>query len=197
MVYGVFSSERKDGGKTRRTFTCPLQPLPLSRQRIWLTGNVYLISRQGRRLSKETLFCIQNLLMASMDFTLSSRCFYGLAWRRDWLGLCDDMASPAVVDDEIIIDHREFNAIKSAKNGAGAPPIKTKLVGSILRMLSGTRLLAFVMSFIFFVCDLKGTLASCLPAGWLLNGTRGWERVGDVSNVLFTNGVVLKRMEPC
>jgi 4-O-beta-D-mannosyl-D-glucose phosphorylase len=94
----------------------------------------------------------------------------------------------AVVEKETIIDPRIYHTINEAKNGLGPAPIKTSL--GWLHMAHGVRNTAAGLRYTLylFMTDLKDlTKVIYKPAGYFL-APRGEERVGDVSNVVFSNG---------
>jgi 4-O-beta-D-mannosyl-D-glucose phosphorylase len=106
-------------------------------------------------------------------------------------GLCDDITH-AVIDEEVITSARKYHTITEAKNGAGAVPIKTPkgwihIAHGVRNTAAGLRYVLY--SFATALEDPTKVIAE--PSGMLL-GPRGWERVGDVSNVVFTNGAITK-----
>ncbi len=105
-------------------------------------------------------------------------------------GLCDDICH-AVIDEEIITSQRKYHTITEAKNGAGAVPIKSEK--GWLHIAHGVRNTAAGLRYVLyaFATDLNDpTKVIAEPSGMLL-GPREEERVGDVSNVVFTNGAIL------
>ncbi len=104
-------------------------------------------------------------------------------------GLCDDITR-AVVDEEKIISLRKYHTITESKNGAGAVPIKTDrgwihIAHGVRNTAAGLRYVLY--AFATALDDPSRVIAE--PGGMLL-GPLGWERVGDVSNVVFTNGAI-------
>jgi 4-O-beta-D-mannosyl-D-glucose phosphorylase len=94
----------------------------------------------------------------------------------------------AVVDEEIIIDPRIYHTINEAKNGLGPAPIKTRL--GWLHLAHGVRNTAAGLRYTLylFMTDLQDlTRVIYRPGGYLI-APMGKERVGDVSNVVFSNG---------
>ena len=106
-------------------------------------------------------------------------------------GLCEDITHP-VIDEEIITSPRRYHTITEAKNGEGATPIKTEkgwlhIAHGVRNTAAGLRYVIYV-----FVTDLaEPWKVIAEPAGFLI-APRGWERVGDVSNVVFTNGAIAR-----
>jgi len=111
----------------------------------------------------------------------------GIGW-----ALTKSMENP-VVDEEVIMDNREYHTIKEVKNGLGPPPIKTEK--GWLHLAHGVRNTAAGLRYVLymFLADLaRPQVITHRPAGYLI-GPRGDERVGDVSNVVFSNGWVARR----
>lgn len=106
----------------------------------------------------------------------------GIGWT-----LVDDMTQ-AEVTEETIIDQRHYHTIKEVKNGEGPHPIKTPQ--GWLHLAHGVRGCAAGLRYVLYMYmtaldDPTRVIAS--PAGAFMV-PEGEERVGDVSNVLFTNG---------
>ena len=104
-------------------------------------------------------------------------------------GLCDDITH-AVIDEEIITSPRRYHTITEAKNGEGATPIKTEkgwlhIAHGVRNTAAGLRYVIYV--FVTALDDPAKVIAE--PAGFLI-APRDWERVGDVFNVVFTNGAI-------
>ena len=104
-------------------------------------------------------------------------------------GLCDDIMNP-VVDEEKIISSRRYHTITESKNGAGAVPIKTDR--GWIHIAHGVRNTAAGLRYVLyaFATDLKDPSKVVAEPGGMLLGPMGRERVGDVSNVVFTNGAI-------
>ncbi len=104
-------------------------------------------------------------------------------------GLCEDITH-AVIDEEIITSPRRYHTITEAKNGEGATPIKTEkgwlhIAHGVRNTAAGLRYVIYV-----FVTDLQEPWKVIAEPGGFLIAPRGPERVGDVSNVVFTNGAI-------
>lgn len=98
----------------------------------------------------------------------------------------------AVITEENIIEKRVYHTVKEVKNGAGAPPIKTK--DGWLHIAHGVRNTAAGLRYVLycFMTDLQDPQKVIYtPGGYFLAPVDG-ERVGDVSNVVFTNGAIEK-----
>ena len=105
-------------------------------------------------------------------------------------GLCDDITHP-VIDEEKMTSIRKYHQITEAKNGAGAVPIKTDK--GWIHVAHGVRNTAAGLRYVLycFATDLNDPSKVIAEPGGLFIGPRGGERVGDVSNVVFTNGAVV------
>jgi len=105
-------------------------------------------------------------------------------------GLVDDILNP-VVTEEKVIDKKVYHTIYEAKNGQGPAPIKTKygwmhLAHGVRNTAAGLRYTLYM-----FMTDLEDlTKVIYKPAGYLI-APEGEERIGDVSNVVFSNGWIL------
>ena len=104
-------------------------------------------------------------------------------------GLCEDITHP-VIDEEKIISRRKYHTITESKNGAGAVPIKTEkgwihLAHGVRNTAAGLRYVPYA-----FATDLKDPSKIIAEPGGMLLGPLGRERIGDVSNVVFTNGAI-------
>ncbi len=108
----------------------------------------------------------------------------GICW-----ALTDDITRAEVAPDgETIINRRHYHTIKEAKNGEGPPPIRTPK--GWLHLAHGVRPCAAGLRYVLYLymTDLAEPWRQIAePAGFLME-PRGIERVGDVSNVLFSNG---------
>ena len=104
-------------------------------------------------------------------------------------GLCEDITH-AVIDEEKMTSLRKYHTITEAKNGAGAVPIKTEK--GWIHIAHGVRNTAAGLRYVIyaFATDLHDPAKVIAEPAGLLIGPRGEERVGDVSNVVFTNGAV-------
>ncbi len=105
-------------------------------------------------------------------------------------GVCDDITK-AVLDEEIITSSRKYHTITEAKNGAGAVPIKTDK--GFIHIAHGVRNTAAGLRYVIyaFATDLKNPAKVIAePSGYLI-APEDSERVGDVSNVVFTNGAIV------
>jgi 4-O-beta-D-mannosyl-D-glucose phosphorylase len=106
----------------------------------------------------------------------------GIGW-----ALVDDITH-AEVKEEKIIDLRHYHTIKEVKNGEGPHPIKTSK--GWLHLAHGVRGCAAGLRYVLYMYmtaldDPSRAIAT--PGGYFM-APEGEERIGDVSNVLFSNG---------
>lgn len=103
------------------------------------------------------------------------------------LGYVDDMTNPVVKEEKIIFG-KQYHTIYELKNGLGPAPIKTSkgwlhLAHGVRNTAAGLRYTLYM-----FMTDLHDIAkVTHVPAGHFM-GPEGIERIGDVSNVLFSNG---------
>lgn len=108
----------------------------------------------------------------------------GICW-----GLCRDIRHP-VIEKETLIYARQYHTIAESKNGQGTVPIKTPkgwlhIAHGVRRTAAGLRYVLYL-----FVTDLEHPDKVIAEPGGYVLAPIGSERVGDVSNVLFSNGAV-------
>jgi 4-O-beta-D-mannosyl-D-glucose phosphorylase len=111
----------------------------------------------------------------------------GIGW-----GLSEDIEN-AVIETETIMDNREYHTITEVKNGLGPAPIKTSQ--GWLHLAHGVRNTAAGLRYVLymFLADLeKPWVITHKPAGYFI-APEGAERVGDVSNVVFSNGWIERK----
>ena len=105
-------------------------------------------------------------------------------------GLCEDITHP-VIDEEKIINCRKYHTITESKNGAGATPVKTEkgwihIAHGVRNTAAGLRYVIY--AFATALDDPSKVISE--PSGYLIAPIHS-ERIGDVSNVVFTNGAIL------
>jgi len=96
----------------------------------------------------------------------------------------------AEIKEEKIINFRYYHTIKEVKNGEGPHPIKTDK--GWLHLAHGVRGCAAGLRYVIYLymTDLQDpSKLIAEPAGHLM-GPIGEERIGDVLNVVFTNGSI-------
>ena len=102
-------------------------------------------------------------------------------------GLSDTIEC-AKIEEEIVIDQKQYHTVYEAKNGLGPSPIRTEK--GWLHLAHGVRNTAAGLRYVLylFMTDLADPSKIIYkPAGYFMAPTEE-ERTGDVSNVLFSNG---------
>ncbi|NMM49286.1 glycoside hydrolase family 130 protein [Marinigracilibium pacificum] len=110
----------------------------------------------------------------------------GIGW-----ALIDRMENP-IVRDQKVIDPKVYHTIKEVKNGQGPPPLRTN--EGWLHLAHGVRNTAAGLRYVLymFMTSLEDPSEVIFSPGGHLMAPQGEERVGDVSNVLFSNGWIEK-----
>jgi 4-O-beta-D-mannosyl-D-glucose phosphorylase len=99
-----------------------------------------------------------------------------------------DNIEKAIITEEKIIDRRYYHTIKEMKNGEGPAPIKTSK--GWLHLAHGVRGCAAGLRYVLYLymTSLEDpSQLTATPGGYFM-APQGVERIGDVSNVLFSNG---------
>ena len=102
-------------------------------------------------------------------------------------GLSDSIENPKV-KEEVIVDAKTYHTIYEVKNGLGPAPFRTK--NGWLHLAHGVRNTAAGLRYTLymFMTDLdKPWVVTHKPSGHLIAPLKE-ERIGDVSNVVFSNG---------
>jgi len=192
-VYGVFCTERKDPDAPPGDFSSAIAQAGIARTKDLVEWE--------RLPDLKTSSAQQRNVVLHPEFVEGQYAFYtrpqdsfieagkggGIGW-----GLCPDITQ-AEIAEETIIDPRDYHTIKELKNGAGAPPLKTSK--GWLHIAHGVRACAAGLRYVLyaFLCDPDHPeIVTHRPGGYLI-APQGEERVGDVSNVVFCNGVVVRK----
>ena len=106
----------------------------------------------------------------------------GIGW-----ALVDDMTQ-AEVTEETIIDQRHYHTIKEVKNGEGPHPIKTPK--GWLHLAHGVRACASGLRYVLYMymTSLEKPWEKIASPGGYFMAPVGEEYIGDVMNVVFSNG---------
>ena len=186
-IYGLFCAERHDknapaGDLSTATATCGIAR---TKDLINWERLPDLKSKSQQRnvvLHPESVDGKYALYTRPQDGFIDAGSGGGIGW-----ALVDSMEN-AEIQDEKIIDSRFYHTIKEVKNGEGPHSIKTPQ--GWLHLAHGVRGCAAGLRYVLYMYmtsleDPTKVIAS--PAGYFL-APEGEERIGDVSNVLFTNG---------
>ena len=189
-IYGVFCTERKDPNAAAGDLSSAVAQAGIARTRDLIhwerLPDLKSRSPQQRNVVLHPEFVDGQYAFYTrpQDDFISAGSGGGIGW-----ALSKSMI-PAVVEEETIIDQRYYHTIKEVKNGQGPHPVKTPQ--GWLHVAHGVRNTAAGLRYVLyaFLSDLQEPWkVTHRPAGYLL-APEGEERVGDVSNVLFCNGMV-------
>ena len=186
-IYGIFCAERKDPSAAPGDLSSAVASAGIVRTKdlkTWERLPDLKSSSQQRNVVLHPEF-VQGkyaLYTRPQDSFIEAGKGGGIGW-----ALIDDMTH-AETGEETIINQRFYHTIKEVKNGEGPHPIKTPK--GWLHLAHGVRGCAAGLRYVLYMymTDLKEPWRLIAePAGHLL-APDGEERVGDVSNVVFTNG---------
>lgn len=187
-VYGIFCTERKDPKAPKSDTSSAVANAGIVRSKDLVNWERLpdLISNTGQQrnvvLHPEFVNGKYALYTRPQDGFIDVGSGGGIG-----LGYVDDMTNP-VVKEERIIFGKQYHTIYELKNGLGPAPIKTEkgwlhLAHGVRNTAAGLRYTLYM-----FMTDLNDiSKVTHVPAGHFM-GPEGIERVGDVSNVLFSNG---------
>jgi 4-O-beta-D-mannosyl-D-glucose phosphorylase len=191
-IYGVFCTERKDPGAPPGDLSSAVAQAGIVRTRD--------LENWERLPDLKTPAAQQRNVVLHPEFVNGKYAFYtrpqdsfidageggGIGF-----GLCDDILNP-VVNTSKIINARAYHTIKELKNGQGPAPIKTDR--GWLHLAHGVRACAAGLRYVLylFMTDLEDVTRPLYEPGGYFMAPQNEERLGDVSNVLFTNGWVAR-----
>ncbi len=191
-IYGIFCTERKDPNAAPGDLSSAVAQAGIAR-----TKDLINWERLPDLQSKSAQ---QRNVVLHPEFVDGQYAFYtrpqddfiqagsggGIGW-----ALSKSM-NPAVVGAEQIIDERIYHTIKEVKNGQGPAPLKTER--GWLHVAHGVRNTAAGLRYVLyaFLSDLNNPWRVTHRPGGHLLAPFGEERVGDVSNVAFCNGMVAR-----
>ena len=190
-IYGVFCSESKD--KSSNDLSAAVAAAGIVRTKdlkTWerLDNLTTLNSPQQRNVCLHPEFVNGKYAFYTrpMDDFIDTGSGGGIGF-----GLCDDITH-AVIDEEKMTSLRKYHTITEVKNGAGATPIKTSK--GWIHIAHGVRNTAAGLRYVIyaFATDLNDPSKVIAEPSGMLIGPREGERVGDVSNVVFTNGAIAR-----
>ncbi len=188
-IYGVFCSESKDTSVGDLSAATAAAGIVRTRDlKTWerLPNLVTLRSPQQRNVVLHPEFVDGKYAFYTrpMDDFIETGSGGGIGF-----GLCADITH-AVIDEEKMTSLRKYHTVTEAKNGAGTVPIKTDrgwihIAHGVRNTAAGLRYVIY--AFATALNDPSRVIAE--PGGFLI-GPLGDERVGDVSNVVFSNGAI-------
>ena len=192
-IYGLFCTERKDPAASRTDMSSAIAQCGIARTKD--------LDSWERLPDLRTGSPQQRNVVLHPEFVQGKYAFYtrpqdgfieagsggGIGW-----GLSDTIEH-AHIPSEIIIDDRAYHTIKEVKNGLGPAPLKTD--EGWLHLAHGVRNTAAGLRYVLymFLCDARVPYKVIARPGGYFLAPEGEERVGDVSNVVFSSGWVMKR----
>ncbi|MDD5062406.1 MAG: glycosidase [Candidatus Marinimicrobia bacterium] len=187
-IYGVFCTERKDSIAPEHDTSAAVAQAGIARTKDLVKWerlpDVQTKSKQQRNVVLHPEFFDGKYAFYTrpQDDFIEAGTGGGIAW-----GLCDKIEK-AVIDEEIIIDRRAYHTINEVKNGQGPAPLKT--ADGWLHLAHGVRNTAAGLRYVLylFLTDLREPWRVIHKPGGYFLAPEGEERIGDVSNVVFSNG---------
>tara|TARA_R110002050_G_scaffold171113_2_gene303126 strand:+ start:48235 stop:49410 length:1176 start_codon:yes stop_codon:yes gene_type:complete len=187
-VYGVFCTERKDPNVSKDDTSSAVANAGILRTRDLINWERLpdLISESAQQrnvvLHPEFVNGKYAIYTRPQDGFISVGSGGGIG-----LGYIDDMTNPVVIDEKIIYG-KIYHTIYELKNGLGPSPIKTEK--GWLHLAHGARNTAAGLRYTIymFMTDLQDISKVIYKPGGHFMGPINGERIGDVSNVLFSNG---------
>jgi len=189
-IYGIFCSERKDPAAPAGDLSSAVAAAAIARThdlKTWERLPDLKTKSQQRNvvLHPEFVNGKYALYTRPQDGFIDAGSGGGIGW-----ALIDDITH-AEIKEEKIINFRYYHTIKEQKNGEGPHPFKTH--SGWLHLAHGVRGCAAGLRYVLYLymTDIKDpSKLIAEPAGFFM-APEGEERVGDVSNVLFTNGWII------
>jgi len=187
-IYGLFCSESRDGNAPESDQSAAIAQCGIVRTKDLLEWE--------RLPDLATLSPQQRNVVLHPEFVKNQYAFYtrpqdgfvvagtggGIA-----IGFCVNIEN-AVIEKEIVIDEKKYHTVYEAKNGQGPAPLKTEkgwlhLAHGVRNTASGLRYVLYM-----FMTDINDITKVIHKPGGYFMAPEGEERIGDVSNVLFSNG---------
>ncbi|MBP9578902.1 MAG: glycosidase [Parabacteroides sp.] len=186
-IYGIFCAERHDPNAPAGDLSSATATAAIARTKDLINWNRLpdLKTKSQQRnvvLHPEFVDGKYALYTRPQDGFIDAGSGGGIGW-----ALVEDMTC-AEVKEEIIIDQRYYHTIKEVKNGEGPHPIKTSK--GWLHLAHGVRGCAAGLRYVLYMymTSLEDPTKLIATPGGFFMAPEGEERIGDVSNVLFTNG---------
>jgi 4-O-beta-D-mannosyl-D-glucose phosphorylase len=190
-IYGVFCTERKDPNAEIGDETSALAQAGITRTKDFITWE-RLPDLQTNSPQQRNVVLHPELVDGKYAFYTRPQDGFIKAGTGGGIGIgFSESIENAVVDNEYIVDGKHYHTVYEVKNGQGPAPMKTEI--GWLHLAHGVRNTAAGLRYVLylFMTDLTDlTKVIYKPGGYFL-APEGIERIGDVSNVVFTNGWIL------
>jgi 4-O-beta-D-mannosyl-D-glucose phosphorylase len=190
-IYGIFCTERKDPDAPKGDTSSAVAKAGIARTRDLIKWERLpdLVSNTGQQRN-----VVLHPEFVNNKYALYTRPQEGFidvgSGGGIGLGYVDDMKNPVVLN-ETIINQKAYHTVYELKNGLGPAPLKTR--EGWLHLAHGVRNTAAGLRYVLymFMTDLDDiSKIVYFPAGYFM-APLDEERVGDVSNVLFSNGWIM------
>jgi 4-O-beta-D-mannosyl-D-glucose phosphorylase len=187
-IYGVFCTERKDPNAPEGDTSSAVAAAGIARTKDLVTWERLpdLVSTSGQQ---RNVVLFPHLIEGKYAFYTRPQDGFIDTGKGGGIGFGLSISiEEAQIENEVIVDAKIYHTIYETKNGLGPVPIKTK--DGWLQLAHGVRNTAAGLRYTLylFMTDLeKPWVVTHKPAGHLMAPYQE-ERVGDVSNVLFSNG---------
>lgn len=191
-IYGLFCTERKDPDAPAGDTSSAIAQCGIARTKDlkdWeRLADLKTASPQQRNVVLHPEFIDDKYAFYTrpQDGFISTGSGGGIGW-----GLSNSIEN-AVIEKEIVVDEKVYHTIKELKNGQGPAPIKTDK--GWLHIARGVRNTAAGLRYVLYaiMTDLNQPEKVIYQPGGYLLAPKGEERIGDVSNVVFTNGLITR-----
>ncbi len=187
-IYGVFCTERKDPDATEGDTLMAIAAAGIARTKDLINWERLpdLISTTGQQ---RNVVLFPHKVQGKYAFYTRPQDGFIDTGKGGGIGFgLSETIENSEVKEEIIVDAKTYHTIYEVKNGLGPAPIRTKhgwlqLAHGVRNTAAGLRYTLYM-----FMTNLeKPWIVTHKPHGYLIAPLKG-ERVGDVSNVVFSNG---------
>ena len=188
-VYGLFCAERKDDSQPDDS-SAALASCGIARTKNLKDWERLLDLKSNAAQQRNCVLHPEFVNGKYMIYTRPQSAFIETGDSGICVGFSESMEN-AIIDEETMMDPRKYHTVKEVKNGQGPPPIKTEkgwihLAHGVRRTAAGLRYTLYLL-----LTDLKEPWKVIKrPSGHFIEPLDD-ERVGDVSNVVFSNGWIL------
>lgn len=190
-IYGVFCTERKDTNAAKGDTSSAVAKAGIARTKD-LVNWERLPDLKSQSGQQRNVVLFQHFIDGKYAFFTRPQDGFIDAGSGGGIGFgFSDTIENAEVKDERVVDYKKYHTIFEVKNGLGPAPLRTdkgwlQLAHGVRNTAAGLRYTLYL-----FMTHLERPWEIIYkPAGFFM-GTLGDERVGDVSNVLFSNGWIL------
>ncbi|UOG75350.1 glycosidase [Hymenobacter tibetensis] len=187
-VYGLFCTERRDPAAPDADQSAAVAACGIARTKDLITWE-RLADLKTRSAQQRNVVLHPEFVDGQYAFYTRPQDSFIEAGSGGGIGFgLSESIEQAEVHEETVIDRKQYHTVYEAKNGQGPTPLKTPL--GWLHLAHGVRNTAAGLRYVLymFLTDLHDlTRVTHKPAGYFL-APEGEERVGDVSNVVFSNG---------